>query len=84
MAQNNFNPDLYLQSSASGSGFDPDEYLKSIINTVDHSKVVLFEGQGFVPWGESKGYVKQLGNHFDSAAHAHAADIISAHFGESP
>jgi len=29
MAQNNFNPDLYLQSSASGSGFDPDEYLKS-------------------------------------------------------
>ena len=58
----------------------PDEYLGAIIETIDHSRIFLFENQGFVPWCESKGYARQQGNHFETQAHEHAADIINAHF----
>jgi hypothetical protein len=60
---------------------NPDEYLKSIISLIDQSKILLFEGQGFVPWCESQGYERQDGNHFETRAHEQAANIISAHFG---
>jgi hypothetical protein len=73
---------LYDNNEITHSGLyqNPDEYLKSIIGLIDHSKILLFEGQGFVPWCESKGYQRQSGNHFNTPAHIHAANVISAHF----
>jgi hypothetical protein len=61
----------------------PDEYLDAIIKTIDHSRIILFENQGFIAWAESKGYARQQGNHFETQAHERAADIINAHLGPS-
>jgi hypothetical protein len=59
---------------------EPDEYMGAIISSLDRSKIVTFDGQGFVPWCEAQGHARVQGNHFDTAAHVHAADVISAHF----
>jgi hypothetical protein len=59
---------------------EPDEYIGAIISAIDQSKIATFEGQGFVPWCEAQGYVRVQGNHFDTVAHEHAANIINAHF----
>jgi len=58
----------------------PDEYLGAIIKSINWDRFVLFDGGGFVPWCEAQGYSKIQGNHFDTPAHEHAANIISAHF----
>ena len=33
-----------------------------------------------MPWCETQGYARVQGNHFDTRAHEHAADVIGAHF----
>jgi len=55
---------------------NPDDYLKSIIDLVDWSKFVLFEGQGFIQWCESLDYTGFNGNHFNASAHQHAAEYV--------
>jgi hypothetical protein len=59
---------------------EPDAYIGGIISSIDQSKILTFNGQGFVPWCETQGYSRVQGNHFNTPAHKHAADIISAHF----
>jgi len=59
---------------------EPDEYMGAVISSIDQSKILTFEGQGFVPWCEAQGYSRMQGNHFDNSAHEHAVNIISAHF----
>ena len=60
---------------------EPDEYIGAIISSLDRTKIVTFDGGGFVPWCEAQGHVRiQGGNHFDTLAHVHAANVISAHF----
>jgi len=59
---------------------EPDAYIGGIISSIDQSKIATFNGQGFVPWCEAQGYSRVQGNHFDTPAHEHAANIISAHF----
>jgi hypothetical protein len=59
---------------------EPDEYMGAVISSIDQSKILTFEGQGFVPWCEAQGYSRMQGNHFDTPAHEHAVNVISAHF----
>ena len=59
---------------------EPDEYIGAMISSLNQTKIVTFDGEGFVPWCEAQGYGRIQGNHFDTPAHVHAASVISAHF----
>jgi len=54
----------------------PDDYLKPIIDMIDWTKVVLFDGQGLIPWCLENGHQSIRGNHVDTVAHQQAAEYV--------
>ena len=53
----------------------PDEYIGALKSMIDWSRVVLFEGHGFLHWVEQNQFQAD-GGHAESAAHDRATEYL--------
>jgi hypothetical protein len=59
---------------------NPDDYLGSIINTIDWNRFVLFDNHGFKNWARNNNFEFRDATHPADSTHQLAADYILARF----